>query len=131
MASDTLDRVVWESLFPFFNFAVGGPLEFHSTLATNDENKHKTNGIIPVTKVNYPWEGVCPNEDQAHKIENAINWLITTLIQYPGELGLAKYPKDYMTVLTQPVTSPEPYTTTRNKNHPNSKKNVVSSKAIK
>ena len=103
-ASDILDRVVWEYMLSFFNFAPGGPLDFRSTYGNEQENKHKTRGLIPVTTIkSIPWDGVC-DEEEAHKIEDAINWMISIFIQYPGELGLRKYQKSFYSILTESLT---------------------------
>jgi hypothetical protein len=59
----------------------------------SEENyQHKTRGLIPVITIKtIPWDGVS-DEEEAHKIEGvAINWIISILEQYPGELGLRKY----------------------------------------
>ena len=50
-----------------------------------------------------PWDGVC-DEEEAHKIEDAINWMISILVQYPGELALRKYQKSFYSILTESLT---------------------------
>jgi hypothetical protein len=105
VAADILDRVMWESIFPYFNFAQGGPLGYFTNLNISIDGKEKDNRLIPVTNVSSHWEGVCTTDEEAHLIENAINWMIATLIQYPGELGLTKNEKPYMSILFEPITS--------------------------
>jgi hypothetical protein len=105
VAADILDRVMWESIFPYFNFAQGGPLGYFTNLNISIDGKEKDNRLIPVTNVSSHWEGVCTTDEEARLIENAINWMIATLIQYPGELGLTKNEKPYMSILFEPITS--------------------------
>ena len=127
-ASDILDRVVWEYMLSFFNFAPGGPLDFRSTYGNEQENKHKTRGLIPVTTIKtIPWDGVC-DEEEAHKIEDAINWMISILIQYPGELGLRKYQKSFYSILTESLTQGQKKTSKSRKTASTTNKTDVSPK---
>jgi len=105
IAADILDRVMWESIFPYFNFAQGGPLGYFTNLNNSIDGKEKNNRLIPVTNVSSHWEGVCTTDKEARLIEDAINWMIATFVQYPGELGLAKNEKPYMTILHESISS--------------------------
>jgi hypothetical protein len=105
IAADILDRVMWESIFSYFNFAQGGPLGYFTNLNNSIDGKEKNNRLIPVTSVSSHWEGVCTNDKEARLIENAINWMIATIIQYPGELGLTKNIKPYMSILHESISS--------------------------
>jgi hypothetical protein len=105
IAADILDRVMWESIFPYFNLAQGGPLGYFTNLNNSIDGREKNNRLIPVTNVSSHWEGVCTTDKEAHLIEDAINWMIATFIQYPGELGLTKNEKPFMSILYEPITS--------------------------
>ena len=109
-------------------FAPGGSLDFRSTYGNEQENKHKTRGLIPVTTIKtIPWDGVC-DEEEAHKIEDAINWMISILVQYPGELGLRKYQKAFYSILTESLTPGQKETSKSRKTASTTKKTDVSPK---
>ena len=84
-----LEKMVWDVLFRYFNFASGGPITFRVTL-TNTESVDRCYDLAPDTRIETPWVGVIETSAEAKETEQAINWLISTFLHYQKELGLTK-----------------------------------------
>lgn len=87
-ASEAMERMVWNTLFRFFNFAKGGPLSFHAEVGFTDQKTDHANGVFPCTKIEK--KGIFEEETDAQNIASAIDWLVALLINYQSELCLLK-----------------------------------------
>ncbi len=88
-AADAMERMVWNVLLRYFGFTRGGPLAFY-VMVGSDKEINKRSGLIPVVKIEYPWNKVRESEAAAIKTETSLTWLIDLITQYPNELGLTK-----------------------------------------
>ncbi|MCX6054211.1 MAG: hypothetical protein NTZ74_04705 [Chloroflexi bacterium] len=95
-AAVALERIVWNTLFRFFNFAKGGNLVFYVNIG-DDQNKNRRGydegrqvDLIPFTQINNCFEDFCQDQKEKEKLEASINWFVKMLITYQEELGLVK-----------------------------------------
>lgn len=106
-AADSMERMVWDVLLRRFGFARGGPLSFHAQIGSGEWDRSPRSGLIPVFSISAPWLKMRERTEQAQATVRSLTWLVTLLVDFQGELGLARASKKAQSAMALDPVTPE------------------------